>query len=62
MESGDLDYRAVRGHPFMTSTKNQGFDPLPLSACVHMSRNPPPPCGCPHAVDMKYTSLSWNNG
>ena len=19
---------------------------------------PPPPCGCPHAVDMKYTSLS----
>ena len=28
--------------------------PLP----VHMSQTPP--CGRPHAVDMKYTSLSWN--
>jgi len=34
--------------------KNQVFDPLPLSTCA----GPPPPCGRPHAVDMKYTSLS----
>src|SRR6218665_1644815 len=33
------------GHPFITSTKKIGFL-TPLS-----------PCGRPHAVDMKYTSL-----
>ena len=32
----------VRGHPFMTSTKNLGFAPLPMSTCVHMGRTPPP--------------------
>src|SRR6218665_1032433 len=46
-----------RGHPFMTSTKNQVFDPL---ASVHMRPHgpDPPPCGRPRAVDMKYTPLS----
>src|SRR6218665_1456804 len=48
----------VRGHPFMTSTKNHVFDPLPLSTCVHMGRTPLPLCGRPHTVDMKYTQLS----
>jgi len=28
------------GHPFMTSRRKSGFDPLPLSTCVHMSRTP----------------------
>src|SRR6218665_1415279 len=32
----------IRGHPFMTSTKNLVFDPLPLSTCVHMGRTPSP--------------------
>src|SRR6218665_411332 len=31
----------ARGHPFMTSTKNRVFDPLPLSTCVYMGRTPP---------------------
>jgi len=44
--------KLIRGHPFMTSTKNQDFDPS-----VHRRpREPDPPhCGRPHAVDMKYT-------
>jgi len=29
--------------------------PLALSTCVHMGWTPLPPCGRPHAVDMKYT-------
>jgi len=49
----------LRGDPFMTSTKkNWVFDPPPP---VHMSPHgpdTPPPCGRPHAVDMKYTPLS----
>src|SRR6218665_1689536 len=53
-----LGQETVRGHPFMTSTKNHVFDPLPLSTCVHMGRTHPPPCGRPHTVDMKYTPLS----
>src|SRR6218665_1618343 len=32
--------QTVRGHPFMTSTKNKLFDPVPLSTCVHMGRTP----------------------
>jgi len=53
-----LGQETVRGHPFMTSTKNHVFDPLP---CPHASTwaGPPPPCGRPHTVDMKYTPLSW---
>ena len=51
-----------KGHIFMTSTKNQVFDPLPLSSvstCVHVSLiDPLPLCGRPHEVDTKYTSLS----
>ena len=47
--------QSLRGHPFMTSTKKSGFWPPPP---VHMGRTPP--CGRPHAVDMKYTPLSWN--
>ena len=47
----------IGGHPFMMSTKNRVFDP-PLP--VHMGRTPLPPCGRPHAVDMKYTPLSLN--
>src|SRR6218665_3669457 len=43
----------VWGHPFMTSTKNPVL--TPLSTCVHLGRTPLPPCGRPHAVDMKYT-------
>jgi len=45
-------------NPFMTSTKNWVFDPLPLYTSVHMSQIPLPSCGRPHAVDMKYTSLT----
>jgi len=34
---------ALRGHPFMTSTENQGFWPTsPLTTCVHMSQTPSP--------------------
>jgi len=39
--------------------KKIGFCPL----CPHVSTwagPPSPPCGRPHAVDMKYTPLSWN--
>ena len=32
----------VRGHPFMTSTKNPIFHSLPLSTCVLMNRTPLP--------------------
>jgi len=39
----------------MTSTKNQVFDPPPVHMRPH---GPDPPCGRPHAVDMKYTPLS----
>src|SRR6218665_2595052 len=52
---------SVRGHPFMTSTKKLRFSP-PLSTIVHMGRIPPPPCGRPHTVDVKYTPtalLKW---
>src|SRR6218665_3780625 len=48
----------LRGHPFMMSKKITFLTPS-----VHMhphGPNPPPPCGRPHAVDMKYTPLSWN--
>jgi len=31
----------LRGHSFMMSTKDQVFDPLPLSTCVHMSQTLP---------------------
>ena len=49
----------LRGHPFMTSTKNHVFDTP--SPCPHASTWAPlPPCGRPHTVDMKYTPLSWN--
>ena len=58
--SRGVDYIDLGGHPFMTSTKNHVFDPLPLSTCVHMGWTLPPPCGRPHTVDMKYTPLSWN--
>src|SRR6218665_1640479 len=34
--------RNQRGHQFMSSTKNQVFDPLPMSTCVHMNRTPFP--------------------
>jgi len=35
--------------------KKSGFlTPFPLSTCV----GPPPPCGRPHTVDMKYRALS----
>src|SRR6218665_2871484 len=47
----------IRGHPFMTSTKNHVFD---TSSPVHMRSHgpdPPPPCGRPHTVDTKYTPL-----
>ena len=46
-----------RGHPFMTYTKQSGF--WPPSPPVHMRPHgpDPPPCGRPHAVDMKYTAL-----
>ena len=50
-----LDYgheMVVRGHPFMTSTKKSGFWLPP----VHMGRTPP--CGRPHADNMKYTPRS----
>ena len=50
----------VRGHPFMTSTKNQAFDPLPCPHAYTWAGPPFPPCGRPHAVDMKYTPLSLN--
>ena len=48
----------LRGHPFMTSTKNQVLTPP-----VHMRPHGPdhlPPRGRPHAVDMKDTPLFWN--
>src|SRR6218665_3323424 len=47
---------SIRGHPFMTSTKKSGFPSL----CLHASTwaGPPPPCGGPHAADMKYTLFS----
>ena len=49
-----------RGHPFMTSTKKSGFWP-PRPLCPHaFTWAGSPPCGRPHAVDMKYTPLSWN--
>src|SRR6218665_2052427 len=51
---------SVRGHPFMTSTKNHVFD-TPLSTCVHMGRTSLPLVeggGPAHTVDMKYTPLS----
>ena len=38
----------------MASTKNQVFNPLPLSTWT----GPPPPCGRPRAVDMKNTHRS----
>jgi len=38
--------------------KKSSFWP-PLTS-VHMSWTPSLPCGRPHAVDMKYTPLSWN--
>src|SRR6218665_3578794 len=44
--------RGVRGHPFMMFTRKCGFDP---SSCPHASTGAWPPCGRPHAVDMKHT-------
>jgi len=38
--------------------ENQVFD-LPSSLCPHEA-DPSFLCGHPHAVDVKYTSLSWN--
>ncbi len=53
----------IRGHPFMTSTKNWIFGPSP---CPHASTwvRPPSPLlesGRPHKVGRKYTSLYWND-
>src|SRR6218665_243707 len=56
---GDHGVNFLRGHPFMTSTKNHVFHPH--SPCPHASTwaGPPyPPCGRPHTIDMKYTPLS----
>jgi len=43
----------IKGHPFMTSTKNHYPRPS-----VYMGRISSTPCGRPHAVDMKYTPLT----
>jgi len=50
----------ITGHPFMTSTRKSGFDSFP---CPHVSTwaEPPPPCGRPHVVNLKWTSNSWNS-
>jgi len=41
-----------RGHPFLMSTRKSRFlDPSP----VHIRLGE-----CPHAINMKHTSLSWN--
>jgi len=40
--------------------ESQVFDAPPQSTRVHMILIPPP-CGRPHAINMKYTSLSWNS-
>ena len=44
------------GHPFMTFTTKIRFSTP--SPCPHASTWAGPPCGRPHAVDMKYTPLS----
>src|SRR6218665_1577515 len=49
----------LRGHSFMTSTKNHVFDPPPL--CPH-GPDPPPPCGRPHPAPMKKKPPSLKNG
>src|SRR6218665_2537399 len=57
-KSGKLAEYSKWGHPFLTSTKNHVFDLPP--PCPHASTwaGPPPLCGRPHTVDMKYTPLS----
>src|SRR6218665_2380006 len=48
-------------HPFMTLTRESGFwPPPPLHMCPHEPGSSPP-CGRPHAIDMKYTLLSRNS-
>jgi len=48
---------APKGPSIYCVHKNRVFDPSP---CAHAYTwtGPPPPCGLPHAVDMKYISLS----
>jgi len=44
----------------MASKKIRFLSPLhPVHMRPH-EPDTPPPCGRPHTVDMKYTSLSWN--
>src|SRR6218665_2893887 len=38
--------------------KIEFLTPLPMSTCIHLSLISLAPCGRPHAIDMKYTSLA----
>src|SRR6218665_2504037 len=48
----------VRGHPFMTSTKNHVFDPpYPLSTCLYMGQTPSPLWTSTHGRHEIHTAL-----
>src|SRR6218665_4072105 len=46
-----------RSNIYNVNKKIRFLTPLPLSTCVHMGRTLLPPCGSPHAVDVKHTAL-----
>jgi len=50
---------SFKGPSIYDVPKKIRFLTLPLFSCVLM-RLTHPPCGRSHAVDMKYTKLSWN--